>query len=108
MAKIQPVIIPLKGTATILKITVSSFRMEDTTATFYYSLHAEEEQTMQMPLPLQDDITDQRFETIITVTERMLMEGNLTMNEQEFSQWGADNNYCIQWAASKLGLVIVD
>lgn len=85
MAKIQPVVFPIKGTATNFSLTVLNFNMEDTHATFYYTLTAD-------PVYGQDSL---------------IAEGNLKMTEAEFNQWGADNNYCLQWAANKLGLTLI-
>lgn len=81
MAKIQPVVFPIIGTATDLNLRVLPFGMDDITATFYYSVETEE--------------------------NKKCAEGNLTMTPEEFSGWGADNNYCLQWAANKLGLTLI-
>lgn len=81
MAKIQPVVFPIIGTATDLEVRVLPFNMEDLTATFYY---------------------------IVTTEEgRKCTEGNLTMDEDEFAGWGADNMYVLEWAATKLGLTLL-
>ena len=37
-----------------------------------------------------------------------LLDGNIEMTESEFANWGADNQYCINWAASKLGVIIIN
>ena len=80
MAKIQPVVFPIIGTATDLEVRVLPFNMEDTTAAFYYIVNTEE--------------------------GRKCTEGNLTMDETEFAAWGADNMYVLDWAANKLGLTL--
>jgi hypothetical protein len=81
MAKIQPVVFPIIGTATDLIVRVLPFDMDAITATFYYSLNTEE--------------------------GKMCTEGNLSMTPEEFAGWGSDNNYCNQWAASQLGLTLI-
>lgn len=81
MAKIQPVVFPIIGTATNLNLRVLPFGMDDITATFYYSVETEE--------------------------NKKCAEGNLTMTPEEFSGWGADNDYCLQWAANKLNLTLI-
>lgn len=81
MAKIQPVVFPIIGTATDLEVRVLPFNMEDTTAVFYYVVNTEE--------------------------GRKCTEGNLTMDEAEFAGWGADNMYVLEWAATKLGLTLL-
>jgi len=88
MAKIQPVVFPIKGTATQLELKVNSFSMEANTAEFNYRLTDD------------GDLQTLRAKKVIDT-------GNLTMTEQEFEAWGADNNYCIQWAANKLGLTLI-
>lgn len=88
MAKIEPVVFPIKGTATELEVRVNSFSMEANTADFHYRLTTSGD--LQKLLP-----------------KKLIDEGNLSMTESEFAQWGADNNYCIQWAANKLGLTLI-
>ena len=88
MAKIQPVVFPIKGTATELEVRVNGFSMTDKTADFHYRLTDSGDLQMLKP-------------------KKLIAEGNLSMNEQEFESWGADNNYCIQWAANKLGLTLI-
>jgi hypothetical protein len=88
MAKIQPIVFPIKGTATELEVRVNSFSMDAKTASFNYRL---------------TDSGD-----LATLKAKKVMdEGNLSMTESEFEQWGADNQYCINWAANKLGLIII-
>ena len=89
MAKIQPVVFPIKGTATELEVRVNGFSMTDKTAEFHYRL------------------TDSGDLQMLKA-KKLIAEGNLSMNEQEFENWGADNNYCIEWAANKLGLTLIE
>ena len=89
MAKIQPVVFPIKGTATELEVRVNGFSMTDKTAEFHYRL------------------TDSGDLQMLKA-KKLIAEGNLSMNEQEFENWGVDNNYCIEWAANKLGLTIIN
>ena len=88
MAKIQPVVFPIKGTATELEVRVLSFSMEAKSAEFHYRLTDS------------GDLATLRAKKVID-------EGNLKMTESEFENWGADNNYCIEWAANKLGLTLI-
>jgi hypothetical protein len=88
MAKITPITIPTKGIATNLNLVVLNFSMEDTTATFYYTLTKDFNYGEN--------------------SNNVLLEGNIQMTEEEFSQWGTDNNYCLLWAANKLGLTIIN
>jgi hypothetical protein len=81
MSKIQSLNIPTKGVAKNLSVYVLKFNMDDKSATFYYVLSDEDNNT--------------------------LLEGNLDMNEQDFNAWGADNFYCIQWAATTLNLTLL-
>jgi hypothetical protein len=88
MAKIQPIVFPIKGTATELELKVNGFLMEAKTADFHYRLI--DSGDLQM-----------------LKAKKVIAEGNLLMTKEEFAQWGADNNYCIEWAAYKLGLTLI-
>lgn len=81
MIQIKPIQFPILGTATKLNLIVLNFTMEATTANFYYCLY---------------DANDNK-----------IIDGNISMTEQEFAQWGADNNYCINWACNKLNLQLI-
>lgn len=89
MAKIQPILIPTLGTATELILKVLPFEMDAITAQFYYALACNENMNE-------------------VVTYKILLDGNIDMTEAEFDAWGSDNNYCLQWAANKLGLTIIN
>lgn len=89
MIKIEPVVFPIKGTATNLDLKVLGFSMDAKTATFHYRLTSD------------GDLQLLKSPTVID-------EGNLTMTNEEFAQWGSDNNYCLQWAANKLGLTLIN
>lgn len=88
MAKIQPITIPTLGTVTELILRVLPFEMDATTAQFYYALACDEDMNG-------------------VITYKTLLDGNIYMTEDEFSAWGSDNTYCLQWAANKLGLVLL-
>jgi len=81
MIKIQPITIPIKGTATKLNLMVLNFPMNAKTAVFYYWLNDDNGVTM--------------------------VDGNIEMTEAEYQGWGSDNNYCFEWAAQKLNLTII-
>jgi hypothetical protein len=88
MAKIQPIVFPIKGTATELELRVNGFSMEAKSAIFHYRL-----------------IDNTKPESM--GINKLIDEGNLSMTKEEFALWGADNNYCIEWAAKKLGLTLI-
>ena len=87
MIKIKPLNIPTAGIATNLILKCLTLDMSATTASFYYELTTDFDENMN---------------------HKVLLNGNLNMTEEEYSQWGADNNYCVQWAANKLGLTIIN
>ena len=89
MAKIQPIVFPIKGTATEFQLKVLGFSMDAKSAEFHYRLTDS------------GDLATLRAKKIID-------QGNLSMNQEEFDNWGADNNYCVEWAANKLGLILID
>lgn len=86
MIQIQPLTIPTQGTAVALILKCQTLDMTATTADFYYEL-----------------ITAGTYNT----PHKVLLSGEISMTEAEYQQWGADNNYCIQWAAQKLGLTLI-
>ena len=79
---IQPVVFPLnEGTATRLTVLVLNFPTDATTATTYYQLLTEE--------------------------GVQLRQGNYTLTEEEFANWGTDNNVVNQYVADAIGVVII-
>lgn len=88
MAQIQPITFPILGTANTLLLRVLPFEMDATTASFYYELN---------------EVTEDNG----TFSTKNVINGNLTMDETDFQNWGADNNYCLEWAAQKLGIVLL-
>jgi hypothetical protein len=89
MAQIQPVDFPILGTATELILKIVSLDLEATTAQFNYQL-----------------LSNQTFGPM-NAEKKVIADGFLSMNESEYSSWGADNQYCFQWAANKLGLTLI-
>lgn len=69
--------IPVK-TATQLEVRVLTFNTDATTATIYYSVKSEVNET--------------------------LTDGNIQMTEQEFTDWGADNTFVEEIVLNRLGL----
>lgn len=82
MAKIQPITFPLnQGTATEISVLILNFETNATTCATYYELKSEE--------------------------GNMLSNGNYTLTEEEFSQWGEDNSYVEQCVANSIGITII-
>ena len=88
MAQIQPFVIPIAGTANNFYLRSLPFDMEGTTCSFYYELQ---------------DTT----QTTYGIEPKVIYSGNLEMDAIDFNQWGADNQYCIEWAANKLGITLI-
>lgn len=79
---IQPVVFPLnEGTATRLTVLVLNFPTDALTATTYYQLLTEE--------------------------GAQLRQGNYTLTEEEFANWGTDNNVVNQYVADAIGVVLI-
>ena len=82
MAKIQPIVFPLNaGTATELSVLILNFETSATTCTTYYELKTEE--------------------------GTVLSNGNYTLTEEEFAEWGTDNTWVETCVANAIGVVIV-
>jgi len=85
MAKITPVVFPLNlGTADEIIIR-TSFQLEDKTANIMYEFR-------------NSTIADRRTR---------LSSGFLNMPEDIFTEWGADNQFIIDWVAGQLGLELI-
>jgi len=82
MANIKPITFPGNiGIANEIKIRVI-FDIEDITAKITYQL-------------------------LESSTKKIVSHNSLTMPEDIFAQWGADNQYVINWLAQQLGLELI-
>ena len=80
MIYIQPLTFPLnKGTATHFDLKVSPFSVTDSSCSLYYLFYSEK-----------GEIIDQ---------------GQLPLSEEEYNNWGQSNEYLIDLACEKLGVV---
>lgn len=87
MAKIQPIVFPLnQGTAKELSVLVLNFSTEAVTCTTYYEL---------------------KTESTETTPSKVLQNGNYTLTELEFAEWGFDNEWVTQCVANAVGVTIV-
>jgi hypothetical protein len=93
MAKIQPVVFPLNaGTATEMTVLILNFETSATTCTTYYELKSE---------------ATEETETTGSTPAKVLSNGNYTLTELEFAEWGFDNEWVTQCVANAIGVVIV-
>jgi hypothetical protein len=80
---IEPVVYPLnEGTATILTVLVEAFMTDATTASTYYRL--------------------------LTQEGKILMDGRYQMTEEQFAEWGRDNNVVNEYVANAIGVTIIN
>jgi hypothetical protein len=80
--EIQPIIFPLnQGTATQMTVLVLNFDTTATTCTTYWQLLTEEGQ--------------------------QLTQGNYTLTEEQFEQWGTDNSVVNEYVANAIGVTIL-
>lgn len=91
--EIQDVIVPTKGVGRYFVITLIQLSLPGTSATFYWQVFDK---------IIQDESESGEHST--TFHGSMLLEGNLTMNEEEYALWGTDDSYVINWALEKLNL----
>lgn len=89
MTHIQPIIVPTKGEGTLFQIVALNFPMNPQSVTFYWQVFTSE---------IQNDIE---------VLGTCVLDGNLTMDAETYSQWNNDDNFVIQWACNLLNFVIV-
>jgi hypothetical protein len=91
MIKIEDVVIPIKGTAKYFNIIALNFPMNPSSVTFYWQILSEVEETVE--------------EVVTLKSGNSLMDGNLVMTQEEYTAWGDDDTYVINWALAKLGFV---
>lgn len=84
---IQDVVVPTKGIGKLFYMTAISIPLPGTGASFYWSVSTE--------------VVDP--ETLETQAGVVVLEGNLYMDDQTYSQWGTDDEYAIDWALQQLG-----
>lgn len=89
--QIQDVIVPTKDVGKYFGITLINLSLPGTSATFYWQVL---NQTTQPGSEADEQPTKS--------PGFMVLEGNLTMNEQEYALWGTDDSYVIDWALAKL------
>jgi hypothetical protein len=80
--EIQPVVFPLnQGTATRMTVLVLNFDTTATTCTTYWQL--------------------------LTAEDQQLAQGNYTLTEEQFQQWGTDNSVVNEYVANAIGVTIL-
>jgi hypothetical protein len=84
---IQDVVVPTKGVGKLFYMTAISIPLPGAGASFYWSVSTE--------------VVDP--ETLETQAGVVVLEGNLYMDDQTYSQWGTDDEYAIDWALQQLG-----
>ena len=79
---IQPIVYPLnEGTATRLTVLVLNFETTATTCTTYWQL--------------------------LTEDGKQLSQGNYTLTEEQFAEWGTDNSVVNEYVAEAIGVVLI-
>lgn len=81
MIQIQPINFPIKGTATQMNVLVLNFATDSKTATTYWQLFTED--------------------------GTQVADGNYTMTEEQFAEWGQDNNFVNECVADAIGVTII-
>lgn len=90
MIKIQDVIVPTKGTAKYFNIIALNFPMNPTSVTFYWQIFSEAEDEEGIKIP-----------------GTSLMDGNLTMDQATYLNWGSDDSFVTDWACNELNFTII-
>jgi hypothetical protein len=83
--RIQPIEIPFIGTATTLTVRVLPFTTDDKTCNLYYEITTDDNKTCK--------------------------QANYTLTEDEFNNWGSDNQYIVDIVLNipeNKGLIILD
>jgi hypothetical protein len=82
MVNIEPIDFPIKGVATKMNVVILGFPTNATTTNTYYDL--------------------------LTSDDKSCVSGNYQLSQEEFENWGTDNNYINQVVAGHLGVVIIN
>ena len=92
MIKIQDVTVPTKGTGKYLNVRVLTFDLEPKNGiSLYWAIHSETTNTDE--------------EGVDTLSPgSVLLEGNLSMPQETYNQWGTDDSFVTDWALSELSL----
>jgi len=90
MIKIEDVIVPTKGTAKYFNIIALNFPMNPTSVSFYWQILSEVENEEGAKTP-----------------GAALMDGNLTMDQATYDNWGSDDSYVTTWACNELNFTII-
>jgi len=90
MIKIQDIIVPTKGTAKYFNIIALNFPMNPTSVTFYWQIFSEAED-----------------EEGVKVPGASVMDGNLTMDQATYLNWGSDDSFVTDWACNELNFTII-
>lgn len=95
MIKIQDVVVPTKGTGKYLTVRALTFDLTPTSGiSLYWGIYAE--------------TTSTDSEGVETKSPgAIVLEGNLHMPQEQYDQWGTDDNFVITWAAEQLNLTII-
>ena len=92
MIKIQDVTVPTKGTGKYLNVRALTFDLEPKNGiSLYWAIHSETTNT-----------DEEGVETLSPGS--VLLEGNLSMPQETYDQWGTDDSFVTDWALSELSL----
>jgi hypothetical protein len=84
--EIADVNVPTKGIGKYFSILLLNLELPGTTPSFYWEV--------------KDEVVHADSEE--KYPNRVVLNGNLYMTSEEYSQWGTDDNYVIDWALQKL------
>jgi hypothetical protein len=89
MIKIQPESVPTKGEGVYFNLLALNFPMNPTSVSFYWQLFTEQ-------------VVEEQ-----SVPGVSILDGNLTMDQETYSNWGSNDDYCYDWACDLLGFTII-
>jgi hypothetical protein len=94
MIKIQDVVVPTKGTAKYFNLLALNFSPNPSSVTFYWSILSEVENTDEAG--------------VVTYSSgATLLDGNLTMDQATYANWGTSDDYVVDWALAQLNFTKV-
>lgn len=86
MTLIQPETVPTKGVGKYFNLVALNFPMNPSSVSFYWQLFTEAENEEQESIP-----------------GSCILDGNLSMDQETYAEWGTNDEYPINWALNQLG-----
>ena len=79
-----------------------------TSTTFPGNLGPADEIKIRVIFDIEDITARITYQLLDSKTKKIVSHNSLTIPEDIYSQWGADNQFIIDWVASELGIELIN